>query len=454
MSNEMDYDFLSIGGGSGGLAAAQRAALHGAKAAVVEVAALGGTCVNVGCVPKKVMWYAASMAEQMHMAEDYGFDACKPTINFAAFKQKRSDYIQRLNGIYARNLDNKMVDLFTGQAKFIDNHTVQVGDKKITAKHICIATGGTPLRPDIPGAELGLISDDVFDMEVLPERIVIVGAGYIAVEMAGIFKALGSDVHLVIRHDYVLRSYDEMLGTALLEHMEMQGIHVHRHADIETVEKINDELHIQFKTNRGGEAALRGDVLLWAIGRTPNIDDLGLETIKPEVSVAGFIEVDEYQNTSVENVYAIGDVIGKMPLTPVAIAAGRRLSDRLFGGMPERKLDYDTIATVVFSHPTIGTVGLSEEAAVEQYGGDNVHCYRTQFTPMIHALSDTKPKTLMKLVTQGPEEQVVGLHCIGPGSDELLQGFAVAVKMGVTKKQLDDTVAIHPTQAEELVTMM
>lgn len=449
----MDYDFLAIGGGSGGLAAAQRAALHGAKAAVVEVDRLGGTCVNVGCVPKKVMWYAGTLAEQLHMAEDYGFAKVEPLMDFAAFKQKRDDYIKRLNGIYARNLDNKMIDVIRGTARFVDNHTIQVGDATYTAKHICIATGGRPFRPDVPGAELGMISDDVFTLDQLPERIMIVGAGYIAVEMAGIFKALGSDVHLVIRHDHVLRSYDEMLGTALLEHMAMQGIHIHRHCDVAEVKSCDGQLAVTFKNPTGGDAALRSDVLLWAIGRLPNIEDIGLDVIQPEVSVAGFIEVDEYQNTSVENVYAIGDVIGRMPLTPVAIAAGRRLADRLFGGMPERKLDYDNVPTAVFSHPTIGTVGLSEEEAIERYGTNAVNCYRTEFVPMVYALSDVKPKTKMKLVTHGPDEQVVGIHSIGPGSDELLQGFAVALKMGVTKKQLDDTVAIHPTQAEELVTM-
>lgn len=454
----MDYDFLAIGGGSGGLAAAQRAALHGAKAAVVEAGALGGTCVNVGCVPKKVMWYAASMADQLHMAEDYGFAAQTTNLDFAEFKQRRQAYIERLNGIYARNLDNKKVSLLSGYARFVDAHTVAIeteeGVQTVTAEHICMATGGRPIRPDIPGASLGLVSDDVFDLERLPPRIVIVGAGYIAVEMAGIFNALGSEVHLLIRHDHVLRGYDDMLGEALLTHMEMQGIHVHRQCDVDAVESCDDAtLRIHCNRDKAGSQSLKADTLLWAIGRTPNTDNLGLETINPAMSDAGYVEVDAYQHTSVDGVYAIGDIIGNMPLTPVAIAAGRRLSDRLFGGMPDRKLDYNNIPTVVFSHPTIGTVGMSEAEAIAQYGEAQVKCYTTRFTPMVYALSAEKPQTHMKLVTLGTDEKVLGVHVLGPGSDELMQGFAVALKMGATKQDLDDTVAIHPTQAEELVTM-
>ncbi len=445
-----DFDLISIGGGSGGIAGANRAASYGAKCAVVEQARLGGTCVNVGCVPKKVMWFAASTADIIHSASDYGFDASLNSFNWHLLKQNRDAYIKRLNGIYGNNLHNNNVEHIEGTASFIDSHTIQVGDKQYTAKRFLIATGGKPAVPNIPGAQYGITSDGFFELEKQPRKVAIIGAGFIAVELAGVFQALGTQVTLIIRGDHALRSFDSMLGTELMKAMQHQGIQVETQTTQTSIDK-SPEGKLTINTTTGvvdGEY----DEVIWAIGREPNTDSLSIEKAGIELDKRGFITTDEWQKTSQEHIFAVGDVTGRAALTPVAIAAARRLCDRLFNGQHERKLDYNLIPSVIFSHPPIGTIGLTQEQAIEQFG-DDVKTYTSTFNPMTQALSVDKQPTTMKLVTTGKEEKVVGCHLFGESSDEILQGFAVAIKMGATKKDFDDTVAIHPTNAEELVTM-
>lgn len=445
------YDYLVIGGGSGGLASARRAAEFGVKVAIIEQGAWGGTCVNVGCVPKKVMFNAAAHAEYIRDHKDYGFNVEKKEFNFAKLKKARDDYIKRLNKIYAKNLENSKVDKILGHAKFTEDRCVEVNDKKYFAPHILIATGGHPTVPAIPGAEYGITSDGFFELEQLPKKAVVVGAGYIAIEIAGIFNALGSDTSMLIRHDKVLRSFDDMISTSVTTHAEESGIHIYKQTHAKNIKKQSDGL-LTIETNNGEINDV--DCLLWAIGRQPNTLSLGLENLTVECDKQGHIIVDEYQNTKNPNIYALGDVCGKFLLTPVAIAAGRLLAHRLFDkGKEHVKMDYSDIPTVIFSHPPVGTIGISQGEAESKYGRENIKIYHSAFTPMYFAITERKEKCHMKLVCLLPEEKVIGLHIIGLASDEMLQGFAVAVKMGATKAQFDQTVAIHPTSAEELVTM-
>lgn len=443
------YDLLVIGGGSGGLAHAQRAVEYGATAAIVEQGPLGGTCVNVGCVPKKVMWYAAHLAHQFHHTADYGFDCEVKGHDWAALKSRRDTYIERLNTLYETNLDRRGVTYLAGKAHFVDAHTISVAGKRYEADRIVIATGGRPMVPDIPGAELGITSDDFFELEERPQRVLIAGSGYIAVELAGVFSALGSDVQLVVRKDRVLRDFDDMLSSELMEAMDHDDIDLVTGIVPHAVQETADGLVLHAVDGRTLGPV---DCLLWAIGREPNTEGLDVANAGVEQDVLGFIPTDKYQQTNVENIFAVGDVTGRDALTPVAIAAGRRLADRLYGGMEGRHLEYELIPTVIFSHPTIGTVGLTEEAARAQYG-DDVKVYTTGFIGMYYALGTRKRRSVMKLITTGADEKIVGCHVIGEGADEMLQGFAVAIRMGATKQDFDDTVAIHPTSAEELVTM-
>ncbi len=447
MSNK--FDLLVIGGGSGGIAHARRAAEYGANVAVVEYGPLGGTCVNVGCVPKKVMWYTANHREYVERAGDYGFDVSLGDHDWGALKGRRDRYIKRLNGIYERNLDNSGVTTITGAASFVDEQTVAVGNEHYTAERIVIATGGQPKVPDIPGAGFGITSDGFFELEDRPQRVLVAGSGYIAVELAGIFNGLGSDVRLVVRRDSIVREFDGMLGEKLMEAMERDGIDIKTRIVPASVEKTDAGLVLHAEDGRALEPV---DAIVWAIGRTPNTRGLGLENAGVEQDEGGFIPTDLLQQTNVEHIFALGDVTGRAALTPVAIAAGRRLADRLYGGMQGRHLDYALIPTVIFSHPPIGTVGLSEDEARAEHG-DAVKVYTSGFIPMMYALCEHKQHSLMKLIVAGDDEKVVGCHIIGDGADEMLQGFAVAIRMGATKRDFDDTVAIHPTNAEELVTM-
>ena len=444
------FDLIVIGGGSGGLATAQRAAEYGARAVVFEANRLGGTCVNVGCVPKKVMWYAAEIATAIRNAPHYGFDVSGTAHDFAELREQRDAYIARLNDIYASNLQRRDVLHVPSRARFSDAHVVEdASGQRYTAPHIVIATGGQPLVPDIPGAEYGLTSDGFFELEALPGRVAVVGSGYTAVEIAGVLQALGSDVSLIVRRDTVLRSFDPMLSEELVGAMREDGIDVVTQAVPQRLERTDDGLVLHSQDAREFAGF---DAVFWCIGRTPLTRQIGLEAAGVQLDDRGYVSVDAFQNTNVDGIYAVGDVTGQAELTPVAIAAGRRLADRVFDAQADRRLDYRNIPTVVFSHPPVGTVGMTEPEARLEYG-DDVRVYRSRFTPMLNALTPEKPKTAMKLVTVGAEEKIVGCHLIGLGADEMLQGFAVAVVMGARKRDFDDTVAIHPTSAEELVTM-
>ena len=443
------FDLLVIGGGSGGLAHAQRAAEYGARAAVVESGPLGGTCVNVGCVPKKVMWYAAHHAHQFHHAADYGFDINVNGHDWAGLKSRRDAYIERLNGIYENNLDKRGVTYIAGHARFTGSSTVDVDGTEYEADRIVIATGGRPMIPEIPGAEHGITSDDFFELEARPQRVLVAGSGYIAVELAGVFNALGSDVHIVVRKDSVLRTFDRMLSEELMEAMDRSGIRLDTGVIPGSVDKTGDGLVLHAEDGRTFGPV---DSVVWAIGRSPNVETLDVDKAGVEQDSDGFVPTDKFQQTNVESVFALGDVTGRAALTPVAIAAGRRLADRLYGGMEGRHLEYELIPTVIFSHPTIGTVGMTEDEARAEYG-DDVKIYVSAFNGMYYALGPKKQRSVMKLITTGDDERVIGAHVIGEGADEMMQGFAVAIRMGATKQDFDDTVAIHPTSAEEFVTM-
>ena len=449
--SDQAFDLIALGGGSGGLACAQRAAEYGAKAAVIESGRLGGTCVNVGCVPKKVMWNAAGLAIALEDAEQYGFDLTRGGHDWAGLKAKRDAYVARLNGIYARNLNAKGVEYVAGPGAFLDARTIEVGGRRLTAPHIVIATGGRPSLPPLPGVELGITSDGFFEIARLPARVAVVGSGYIACELAGAFRQMGSAVEIFIRRDSLLRGFDAMLGRSLQRELQRDGIVIHERVAPSALEA---DAGAATKTLVAEDGRRFGgfDVVLWAIGREPNVGTLGLERAGVAQDRLGFIATDPFQDTNVAGIHAIGDVTGRAALTPVAIAAGRRLSDRLFGGRHERRLDYSMIPTVVFTHPPIGSIGMTEAEARAAHG-DAVKIYMTEFVGMYHAVTERKPRTDMKLVCVGPEEKIVGCHVIGQGADEMMQGFAVAVRMGATKRDFDDTVAIHPTSAEELVTM-
>lgn len=446
-----EYDYIVIGGGSGGIASANRAAMHGAKVILFEGKEVGGTCVNVGCVPKKVMWYGAQVAETLHRyAGEYGFDVTLNKFDFATLKANRQAYIDRIHGSYERGFDSNGVERVYEYAKFVDPHTVEVAGESYTAPHILIATGGHALYPNIPGSEYGITSDGFFELDEVPKRTAVIGGGYIAVEVAGVLNALGSDTHLFVRKDRPLRTFDKDIIDVLVDEMAKSGPTLHTHANAtEVVKNADDSLTISFDN---GET-VTVDCLIWAIGRAANTSGFGLEKTGVELTERGNIYSDAFENTSVPGIYALGDVTGKLDLTPVAVKAGRQLSERLFNNKADAKLDYTDVATVVFSHPVIGSVGLTEEKAIAKYGSENIKVYKSSFTPMYTALGDNRQPSTMKLVTLGEDEKIIGLHGIGYGVDEMIQGFSVAIKMGATKADFDNTVAIHPTGSEEFVTM-
>ena len=446
-----EYDYIVIGGGSGGIASANRAAMHGAKVILFEGKEVGGTCVNVGCVPKKVMWYGAQVAETLHRyAGEYGFDVTINKFDFATLKANRQAYIDRIHGSYERGFDNNGVERVYEYARFVDPHTVEVAGERYTAPHILIATGGHALYPNIPGSEYGITSDGFFELDEVPKRTAVIGAGYIAVEVAGVLNALGSDTHLFVRKDRPLRTFDKDIVDVLVDEMAKSGPTLHTHANVtEVVKNADDSLTISFDN---GET-ITVDCLIWAIGRAANTSGFGLEKTGVKLTEKGTIYSDEFENTSVPGIYALGDVTGKLDLTPVAVKAGRQLSERIFNNKADAKLDYTDVATVVFSHPVIGAVGLTEEKAIAKYGSENIKVYKSSFTPMYTALGDNRQPSTMKLVTLGENEKIIGLHGIGYGVDEMIQGFSVAIKMGATKADFDNTVAIHPTGSEEFVTM-
>lgn len=473
------YDLAVIGGGSGGLAAArQAAAKYGKRVVLIEgTNRMGGTCVNLGCVPKKIMYNAASLMDALReVAPAYCMRLDGPVspwkVDWGALVQKREAYIRRLNGIYCRNLERDGVDVVHGWASFVDKRTLRVHkfiqasdhndvnpEMLIKAEHILVATGSRAIIPDIPGANLGITSDGFFALKRLPRKVGVIGSGYVGVELAGVLHSLGTEVDLWCRKEGVLSHFDPMICKAVTEEMQRAGINVRSMTQVQRVcaEAAEGSLTVCFTQDNNQQECHGYDAIIWAIGRAPYTEGLNLESLQElQFDKAGHIVTDEYQNTSVEGVYSLGDVTGRFPLTPVAIAAGRKLVDRLFGAKMDSKLDYLDIPTVVFSHPEpCGTIGLTEPEARSQFGDAAVKIYETRFVNLYYAMmeADRKHPTLYKLVCVGPEERVAGLHLYGRASDEILQGFAVALRMGATKEDFDRCVAIHPTAAEELVTM-
>ena len=446
-----EYDIIAIGGGSGGSATMNRAAMHGAKAAVIEGNIIGGTCVNVGCVPKKVMWYGAQVSETLkNYAADYGYTIGETSFDFKTLRKNREAYIDRSRQAFSNNFNRNGVDYIEGYARFVDKNTVEVNGEHIRAKHIVIATGSYAFIPNVPGSELGGTSDDVFAWEELPESVSIIGAGYIAVELAGVLHALGVKTDLFVRKGGPLRGFDQGIVEVLVEEMKKNGQPLHTHKVPQKLEKLdNGDIQIHFEDG----TTHTSQKVIWAVGRKANVQQLNLEVAGVELTERGFIQVDEYQNTTTSGIYALGDVSGEKELTPVAIKAGRTLAERLFNGKTDAKMDYELIPTVVFSHPAIGSIGLTQEQAEAKYGAENIKVYQSTFAGMYSAITVHRQMTKLKLITLGEEEKVIGLHGIGEGIDEMIQGFAVAVKMGATKADFDATVAIHPTASEEFVTM-
>ena len=446
-----EYDIIAIGGGSGGSATMNRAAMHGAKAAVIEGNIIGGTCVNVGCVPKKVMWYGAQVSETLkNYASDYGYTIGETSFDFKKLRKNRQAYIERSRQAFSNNFNRNGIDYIEGYARFVDKNTVEVNGEQIRAKHIVIATGSYAFVPNIPGSELGGTSDDVFAWEELPESVSIIGAGYIAVELAGVLHGLGVKTDLFVRKGGPLRGFDQGIVEVLVEEMKKNGQPLHTHKVPQKLEKLdNGDIQIHFEDG----TTHTSQKVIWAVGRKANVSQLNLEAAGVALNERGFIQVDEYQNTTTPGIYALGDVSGEKELTPVAVKAGRTLSERLFNGKTDAKMDYELIPTVVFSHPAIGSIGLSQEQAEAKYGAENIKVYESNFAGMYSAITVHRQMTKLKLITLGEEEKIIGLHGIGEGVDEMIQGFAVALKMGATKADFDVTVAIHPTASEEFVTM-
>lgn len=435
---------IAIGAGSGGLSAVERASEWGKKCLIIEDKIIGGTCVNVGCVPKKIMWFAADTAHHINNAKDFGFDIVRKGFSWHTLTQNRDAYIRGITTWYDGYLKKLGIDYLQGFATLVDKNTVSVNGKHFSAEHIVLASGGEPIKLNIKGAEFGITSDDFFKLESLPKKVAIIGGGYIGVELAGVLNALGSATDIFIRGEDLLRGFDPIIQTNLAKNYQADGIKLHRHTEINEISK-----DLTIHTNQGDFNNF--DCVIWAVGRKPATKQLKCENAGVKIDKKGFIRTDKFQTTNIDNIYALGDITGLTPLTPVAIAAGRRLADRLFNHQPERHLNYDNIASVIFSHPPIGTIGLTENEAKAKFA--TVKIYQSEFTPMTDALLEHKSITALKLVCAGKNEKIVGCHIIGNGADEMLQGFAVAIKMGATKTQFDDTVAIHPTSAEELVTL-
>ena len=446
-NSDKHYDLLVLGGGSGGLAVAEKAAAFGRKVGVIEEKRLGGTCVNNGCVPKKVMWYAANLAHAVKDAPDFGVHARLEHIDWEKLVQGRENYIAMINRFWDGYVEDLGIDHIRGRGRFVDRHHVEVDGEVYSAEHIVIATGGQPIVPPLPGSDLGITSDGFFQLAKRPDRVAIIGGGYIGVELAGVLRALGSEVTLVTLDDRILNLFDPMISEILHREMTREGIEIHTDFQVSRLAEGEQGLIVH-----GAGQDLEGfDTVIWAVGRRPNTASLNLQAAGVSVLGNGVIPVDEYENTNQPGIYAIGDITGRVQLTPVAIAAGRRLAERLFNHRPEAKMDYENIPSVVFSHPPVATIGLTEQQAREEHCPVTV--YQSDFTPMRYALSEQGVTTALKLICAGKEEKVVGIHIIGDSADEMMQGFAVAVKMGATKADFDRTVAIHPSSAEELVTM-
>ncbi|HFI0462761.1 TPA: glutathione-disulfide reductase [Streptococcus suis] len=444
------YDLITIGGGSGGSGISNRAAMYGAKVAVIEEKAIGGTCVNVGCVPKKISWYAARIKQGIeHYGPAYGFTSQGLDFDYQTFLEARDAYIGRSRQSYTNNFSNNGVDIYQGHAKFLDAHRVEVDGKVLYGKHIAIVTGSKPYLPEVEGSDLLNDSDDFFAWESLPQSVLVVGAGYVAVELAGVLNALGVDTHLAVRYGYPLRSFDRMLSENLVQAMDKDGINLLTHTSIDRYEKNGALIDCYCQ----GLKVASVERVIVAAGRKANVDGLDLEKAGVVLDDRGYISVDEGHKTNIDHIYAFGDVIGKVDLTPVAIKAGRQIAEYLFNQAETSTMDYDMIPTVIFSHPAIGTIGYSEEKAVDTFGADKIKVYKSTFYSMYASAGGHREPNQFKLVCLGENEQVIGLHGIGEGVDEMIQGFAVAMKMGATKKDFDAVVAIHPTGSEEFVLM-
>lgn len=446
-----EYDLIVLGGGSGGIATANRAAMHGAKVAVIEGRDLGGTCVNRGCVPKKIGWYGARVSEAIQKyAPNYGFDVTVNDFDYQTFLEARDGYVSRSRASYDRQFEKNGIDVYTDFGRFIGSKKIEVGQETLQGKYVMIATGGKPSSLNVPGADLLDNSDDFFQWKDLPESVAFVGAGYIAVELSQMMAAFGVESHLVVRYDRPLRHFDHILSDLLMEEMVNQGVQLHTHMDFERYERTADG---KIACYQDGHVILTVDRVVQAIGRTPNTDAIGLENTAIEIDKKGHIVVDEGHETAEEGIYAVGDVIDRIDLTPVAIRAGRRVAEFLFNNATNSQIDYTNVPSVIFSHPAIGTIGLSEAQAIETYGSDRIKVYKSRFYAMYTSAGGYRQACDFKLICLDEEERVIGLHGIGEGVDEMIQGFGVAMKMKATKADFDSVVAIHPTGAEEFVTM-
>ena len=446
-----EYDLIVLGGGSGGIATANRAAMHGAKVAVIEGRDLGGTCVNRGCVPKKIGWYGARVSEAIHKyAPNYGFDVTMEGFDYTIFLEARDGYVSRSRASYDRQFEKNGIEVYSDFGRFIGPKTIEVGQETLQGKYVMIATGGKPSRLDVPGSDLLDNSDDFFEWQDLPESVAFIGAGYIAVELSQMMAAFGVESHLVVRHDRPLRHFDHMLSDLLMEEMVKEGVQLHTHTNFDAYERTQDG---KIACYQDGQLVLTVDRVVQAIGRTPNTDQLGLEHTGVELDDKGHIIVNEGHETDEPGVYAVGDVIDRIDLTPVAIRAGRRVAEYLFNDASDSEIDYTNVPSVIFSHPAIGTIGLSEEEAIETYGSDRIKVYKSRFYAMYTSAGGHRQPCDFKLVCLDDQETVIGLHGIGEGVDEMIQGFGVAMKMKATKADFDSVIAIHPTGAEEFVTM-
>jgi len=446
MNKEVMFDLIVIGAGSGGVRAARIAASLGAKVAIIEKRFFGGTCVNVGCVPKKLFSYAAQTPTEAKLAASYGFDVQINNFSWPTLRDNKTKEIERLNSIYVRMLENAGVSIYEGHGKVTAHNEVSINDTVLTGKHILLATGGKPFLPAIKGIEHALISDDFFYLPELPKRVAVVGGGFIATEFSSILNGLGAEAHLVYRGDLILRGFDKDIRQFVAKQMQENGTTIHHNADVTEITTSADSKIVSWE---GG--SIEVDCVIYATGRVPHLDDLFAEGLAPELTANGRIKVDESFATSLPNVYAVGDIIEGMELTPVALEEGMWLARKLFGQQELADFSYDMIPSAVFCEPSIGTVGLTEEEARQQFS--NIELFKSDFRPMRYTLSDLEPRTLMKLIVDADTDRVVGLHMAGDDASEITQGFAVAMRMGATKADFDATVGIHPTSAEEFVTM-
>jgi len=441
-----DFDLMVLGAGSGGVRAARVAAAHGARVAICEESRVGGTCVIRGCVPKKLLVYASHFSEDFADAAGFGWSVPEAEFSWPALIAAKDNEINRLNRVYLKLLEESGVRLFQQRGSFIDEHSIRLGERAVTAKHILVATGGHPWLPETPGIEHAITSDQAFDLSALPEHVVIVGGGYIACEFAGIFNGLGAEVTLVYRGRPVLRGFDEDVRTAVTAEMREKGIRVLLERQVQRLDKQAAGLEVTLDDGK----ILHANQVMYATGRVPNVRDLEIGNAGVAMHPGGWILVDEWSRTNVEHIYAVGDVTNRVNLTPVAIYEGHAFADSVFGGSP-REVEHEFIPSAVFSQPPVGTVGFSEHDAAAHFG--EIEVYRSDFRPLKHTLSGRKERTMMKLIVTKATQRVVGIHIVGMDAPEIVQGFAVAVKSGLTKGQFDATIGIHPTAAEELVTM-